>query len=164
VSDYAAAKHPRVPEARLMHNTLCTLVAMPAGLLLYGWALQRGAHLALIILAQVCGTLVLGSCACFSRPAVHACLDVQRRARVQTCSGIPGMVGSWVLVVKYCTSIATPNIIAVEHVQLLRRGLLYLPMHVCTSLCTSKTCTIQVVNRVASLLLLLLLLLRTCRC
>jgi hypothetical protein len=53
VSDHAAAKHPRVPEARLLHNTLCTLVAMPVGLVLYGWALQRGAHLALIILAQV---------------------------------------------------------------------------------------------------------------
>jgi nitrate/nitrite transporter NarK len=53
VSDHAAAKHPKVPEARLMHNTLCTLLGMPAGLVLYGWVLQRGAHLALIILAQV---------------------------------------------------------------------------------------------------------------
>jgi hypothetical protein len=61
VSDHAAAKHPNVPEARLMHNTLCTLVAMPAGLVLYGWVLQRGAHLALIILAQVCAQWELGA-------------------------------------------------------------------------------------------------------
>lgn len=55
VSDVAAAKHPKVPEARLMHNTLATLLGMPVGLLLYGWVLQRGAHLALIITAQVGG-------------------------------------------------------------------------------------------------------------
>jgi hypothetical protein len=35
-----------------------------------------------------------------------------------------GMVGSWVRVAKCFTPIATPNIIAVEHVQLLMRGLL----------------------------------------
>ncbi|KAF6260879.1 major facilitator superfamily domain-containing protein [Scenedesmus sp. NREL 46B-D3] len=53
VSDRAAARHPGVPEARLLLNTQCTLAAMPAGLLLYGWALQRGAHLALVVLGQV---------------------------------------------------------------------------------------------------------------
>jgi hypothetical protein len=55
-----------------MHNTLCTLVAMPAGLLLYGWVLQRGGHLALIILAQVSGRL---ASACLVGVAVLRWLD-----------------------------------------------------------------------------------------
>lgn len=53
VSDHAAARHPNVPEARLMHNTLCTLIAMPIGLLTYAWSLQYRTHLIAIIIAQV---------------------------------------------------------------------------------------------------------------
>jgi hypothetical protein len=79
VSDYAAAKHAKVPEARLMHNTLCTLLAMPAGLLLYGWVLQRGAHLALVILAQVGRFLFLYSCV----PAV--CVTLMHDAYIPCC-------------------------------------------------------------------------------
>lgn len=54
LSDKSAAKHPQEPEARLVHNTLITLVTMPAGLLLYAWALHAKLHLAAIMVAMFC--------------------------------------------------------------------------------------------------------------
>jgi MFS family permease len=60
MSDKAAAVNPGVPEARLASTTLCTLLIMPAGLLIYGWSVQFTAHLAALIVALF---LMGGACA-----------------------------------------------------------------------------------------------------
>jgi len=51
LSDRSAAKHPTEPEARLAHNTLIAMVTMPAGLLIYAWALHAKTHLVAIFAA-----------------------------------------------------------------------------------------------------------------
>jgi MFS family permease len=48
LSDRSAAKHPSVPEARLVHNTLIALITMPSGLLLYAWAMHAKTHMVAI--------------------------------------------------------------------------------------------------------------------
>lgn len=55
-SDVAGAKWSRVPQARLVFNVAAALVVMPAGLLVYGWTLDRGTH----IVGPLVGHFVIG--------------------------------------------------------------------------------------------------------
>jgi uncharacterized SAM-binding protein YcdF (DUF218 family) len=52
MSDHAAAAHPSEPEARLIYNTLLTLLIMPSGLLIYAWSLHFKTRLVAVIIGQ----------------------------------------------------------------------------------------------------------------
>jgi hypothetical protein len=53
LSDWSAAKHPNVPEFRLVYNTLTCLITMPVGLLIYAWTMHTQAHLVGIFAGMV---------------------------------------------------------------------------------------------------------------
>jgi hypothetical protein len=80
--DRAAASSPGHPMLRLRYNNLMSVVGMPAGLLLWGWAAHMHAHLAIVFV----GLLLVGGSMCVYLPAFMGYLTCLKQHQASTAA------------------------------------------------------------------------------
>jgi MFS family permease len=80
--DRAAASSPGHPMLRLRYNNLLSLLGMPAGLLLWGWAAHKGAHLAIVFV----GLFLVGGSMCVYLPAMMGYLTCLKQHQASTAA------------------------------------------------------------------------------
>jgi MFS family permease len=99
VSDFTAARHPGILEARLLGNTAIAAFIMPVGCLLYGWSLQEKTHL----VAPLVGHFLIGAASAGWMPGFYGYVSSVKQANAGAASAAGQFVmfvtaGSLVLV------------------------------------------------------------------
>lgn len=82
IFDRAAASSPGNPMLRLTFNNWLSLVGMPSGLLIWGWAAHTRAHLAVVFV----GLFLVGGSMCVYLPALMGYLTCVKQHQASTAS------------------------------------------------------------------------------
>lgn len=82
IFDRAAASSPGHPMLRLTFNNWLSLVGMPVGLLLWGWAAQTRTHIAVVFV----GLFIVGGSMCIYLPAFMGYLSCVKQHQASTAS------------------------------------------------------------------------------
>jgi predicted MFS family arabinose efflux permease len=80
--DRAAASNPGHPMLRLRYNNMISVVGMPSGLLIWGWAAHMHAHLAIVFV----GLFLVGGSMCIYLPAVMGYLTCVKQHQASTAA------------------------------------------------------------------------------